>query len=195
MLQSAAGLFIFMLAGGKHTLIPSRIPRNLPHCTALTPPPPGSHRIHASLVQREVAKIGSSQPIFDGGIAYRSRRFVLLKSRHFPVFQIAPCRGRYFLVRQESTQRTDPGRRFKCGLSTVGRNRSILPRPQSALPWVPLPPLRVSYTLSRLFRNDNTARTPLPPPVGTYRPQRSFFTFALTPPHFPNLAPPPGYFP
>ena len=71
-------------------------------------------------------------------------RIVLLKSRHFPVFQIAPCRGRYFLVRQESTQRTDPGRRFKCGLSTVGRNRSVLPRPQSALPWVPLPPLRVS---------------------------------------------------
>ena len=51
---------------------------------------------------------------------------------------------------KKGSQRTDPGRRFKCGLSTVGRNLSILPRPQSALPWVPLPPLRGSETLRGL---------------------------------------------
>ncbi|MBQ5903653.1 MAG: exodeoxyribonuclease VII large subunit, partial [Alistipes sp.] len=36
------------------------------------------------------------------------------------------------LLRFEQQRITDPGRRFKCGLSTVGRNLSILPRPQSA---------------------------------------------------------------
>ena len=104
--------------------------RNLPHCTA----PPPFPRV------RTVPR----PPCAKEAVSEADWRIVLLKSRHFPVFQIAPCRGRYFLVRQESTQRTDPGRRFKCGLSTVGRKLSILPRPQSALPWVPLPPLRVS---------------------------------------------------
>ena len=142
-----------MIAGGNHTLIPNLPPATrpqncifealfcrckdtrIPGCPFSVPTAP-ANILRVRTVPRP--------PCAKGAVSEADWRIVLLKSRHFPVFQIAPCRGRYFLVRQESTQRTDPGRRFKCGLSNKGSHRYPLPRPQSALPWVPLPPLRVS---------------------------------------------------
>ena len=61
-----------------------RPPPYPPHSSGFAPS-------HASLVQREVSKIGSLQPIFDGGIA-------TLEMNSVSNVQTAPCRGRHFLV-------------------------------------------------------------------------------------------------
>ena len=152
-----------MIAGGNHTLIPSSIARLQPPPILRTHGylvgAATSRPIPAVMIRRwraaacrpyllrscnlplrnapaNILRVRTvpRPPCAKEAVSEADWRIVLLKSRHFPVFQIAPCRGRSFLVRQESTQRTDPGRRLKCGLSYKGSHRYPLPRPQSALP-------------------------------------------------------------
>ena len=105
------------LAGGRLPPLPSQIPQPPPSLRT-SPVPPGSHRTHASLVQREVAARRVA-----GGIAAPEMNFV-------SNIQIAPCRGRYFLVRQERKPKNRPGEALQMW--------SILQR-QSSIPITPTP--------------------------------------------------------
>ena len=129
-----------MIAGGNHTLIPNLPPATrpqncifealfcrckdtrIPGCPFSVPTAPAN-----ILRVRTVLR----PPCVKEAVSEADWRIVLLKSRHFPVFQIAPCRGRYFLVRQERKPKNRPGEALQMWSIHRGqKSKHITPTPK-----------------------------------------------------------------
>ena len=133
-----------MIAGGNHTLIPSRIARipwqSYPRTHGYLVGAATSRPFPAIMIRRwwaadcrpyllrscnlpppsapaNILRVRTvlRPPCVKEAVSEADWRIVLLKSRHFPVFQIAPCRGRYFLA----PTRKYPKNRLRGGASNV----------------------------------------------------------------------------
>ena len=125
-----------MIAGGNHTFIPNQPPVSCDYDPALAGgrlPPLPSQILYPPTAPPPFPRVCTvpRPPCAKEAVSEADWRIVLLKSRHFPVFQIAPCRGAVLSCSARKYPKNRPGEALQMwSIHHWQKSKRITPTPK-----------------------------------------------------------------